>query len=149
MADDDAGRMLARMVERCDESARHARARGRRYYFVSYSLMILSVAGSIAAGVMALWSEEVPRQWVGTVALLPALCATVAVQLRLNEKGNFSYRRYRAFHALARRVEVARLRAPTLDTVDAFNAEQAAINDSLDEQWVESLNFRFSPSGPD
>jgi len=43
--------------------------------------------------VMALWSEEVPRQWVGTVALLPALCATVAVQLRLNEKGNFSYRR--------------------------------------------------------
>jgi len=98
---------------------------------------------------MALWSEEVPRQWVGTVALLPALCATVAVQLRLNEKGNFSYRRYRAFHALARRVEVARLRAPTLDTVDAFNAEQATINDSLDEQWVESLNFRFSPSGPD
>src|SRR5690606_25633189 len=105
MADDDAGRMLARMVERCDESARHARARGRRSSFVSHSLMSLSAAGSIAAGVLALWSEEGPREWVGTVALLPALCARVAVQLRLSEKGNFSYRRYRAFHARARRVE--------------------------------------------
>jgi hypothetical protein len=149
MADDDAEAMLARMVRRCDESALHARTRGRRYYFTSYALMILSVAGSIGAGVMALWSEAVPREWVGTVALLPALCATVAVQLRLNEKGNFSYRRYRAFHALARRVEVARLRAPTLDTVEAFNAEHAAINDSLDEQWVESLNFNFNPSARD
>ena len=104
---------------------------------------------SVGAGVMALWSEAVPREWVGTVALLPALCATVAMQLRLNEKGNFSYRRYRAFHALARRVEVARLRAPTLDTVEAFNAEHAAINDSLDEQWVENLNFNFNPSARD
>lgn len=149
MADDDAGTMLARLARRCDELAQNAKSRGRRYYWVSYALMILSVAGSIGAGVMALWSEAVPREWVGTVALLPALCATVATQLRLTEKGNFSYRRYRAFHALARRVEVARLREPTLDTVDAFNAEHAAINDSLDEQWVEELNFRFSPSARD
>ena len=146
MADDDAGTMMARLVERCDDLAQNAKSRGRRYYFVSYALMILSVAGSIGAGVMALWSEAVPREWVGTVALLPALCATVAMQLRLNEKGNFSYRRYRAFYALARRAEVARLRSPTLDTVDAFNAEHAKINDSLDEQWVEDLNFKFSPS---
>ena len=44
------------------------------------------------------------------------------------------------------RTEVARLRSPTLDT---FNAEHAKINDSLDEQWVEELNFKFSPSGRD
>ena len=144
MAEDDAATMLDRLGADCDESARNAKRRGRRYYFVSYALMIVSVAGSIGAGVMALWSEAVPREWVGTVALLPALCATVAVQLRLNEKGNFAYRRYRAFHALARRVEVARLRAPTLDTLEAFNAEHARINAALDEQWVESLNFSFA-----
>jgi hypothetical protein len=146
MADEDAAAMLERLAGQCDESAQNAKKRGRRYYFVSYALMVLSVAGSIGAGVMALWSEAVPRELVGTVALLPALCATVAMQLRLNEKGNFSYRRYRAFYALARRVEVAKLRAPTLDTLEAFNAQHAEINDSLDEQWVEKLNFNFNPS---
>jgi hypothetical protein len=146
MPEEDAAAMLERLVAQCDESAANAKARGRRYYFVSYTLMVLSVAGSIGAGVMALWNDAVPREWVGTVALLPALCATVAMQLRLNEKGNFSYRRYRAFHALARRVEVGRLRAPTLETLEGFNAEHAKINDSLDEQWVENLNFNFNAS---
>ena len=54
MAEDDAATMLDRLGADCDESARNAKRRGRRYYFVSYALMIVSVAGSIGAGVMAM-----------------------------------------------------------------------------------------------
>jgi hypothetical protein len=147
MADDDAAKMLGELIERCDRSARNAQVRGRRYHIFGYALMIVSVAGSIGAGVMALWSEAVPRQWIGTVALLPALCATIATQLRLTEKENFSYRRYRALDALARRAEIARMRAPTLDTLETFSAEEAELKRLLDETWVEGLNFNFTAAG--
>jgi hypothetical protein len=147
MAEEDAARMLAALAARCDDAAMRARRRGRRYYFISYALMIVSVAGSIGAGVMALWSDAVPREWIGTVALLPALCATVALQLRLVEKGNFSYKRYRGYYAFARRVEVAQLRAPSLDTLEACNAEYTELVRTFDDMWAENLNFNFTAPG--
>ena len=143
MAGEDASLELDALIAKCTDAMERSKRGGRVYYLAGYALMLLSVAGSIGAGVMALWTD-VDRALVGTVALLPALCATVAGQLRLVEKGDWFYLRHRETRALIHRITVARLRAPTIETLEASYADQDVLDTRLGELWSRTLSFNFT-----
>jgi hypothetical protein len=148
MAGEDASAELDALIAQCTDAMERSKRGGRRYYFAGYGLMLLSVVGSIGAGVLALWSE-VDRALVGTIALLPALCATVAGQLRLIEKGNWYYLRHRETRALIHRITVARHRASTVDTLAACYADQDDLDGRLGDAWSHTLSFSFTKQDKD
>lgn len=140
--------LLDAMIAECTTVAEAALGRGRRYYFISYLLMIMSVGGSVLAGILALFAE-VSKDWVGTVALVPALCATVAGQLRLVEKGDWHYRRRNAMRKLARDFQLERDRGADLDRVAAANDRLSKIEVQFEHEWSQNNAFRFDaePTG--
>jgi hypothetical protein len=146
MAGVDATQELDALIGECRETATRSHRRGRFYYYLAYSIMILSIVGSIGAGALAL-ATGVDRTLVGIIALVPAFCATVAGQLRLVEKSNWFYRRRRELDAFARKVSVARKRAPDVETLEACYAELSAIDKAQGDEWSNNLAFDFASHG--
>jgi hypothetical protein len=143
MAEVDTGAELDALIADCRAAAKRAWKRGKVYYLFGYLIMLLSLVGSIGAGALAL-ASGVDRAIVGFVALVPAFAATIAGQLRLVEKSNWFYRRRRELDALARRTTVARMRAPTLATLEHCYAELTAIDRAMGDEWSEKLAFDFT-----
>jgi len=146
MADQDTSAELDALIGECRETARRAHRRGKLYYLAGYAIMLVSLAGSIGAGVLALASGA-DRAVVGFVALIPAFAATIAGQLRLVEKSNWFYRRRREMDALARRVTVARKRSPDLATLEACYADLSAVDAAMGDDWSAKLAFDFAAQG--
>ena len=126
----------------CDQTAASSRMFSHRHYYVNYSLMIASLAGSIGAAVLAFW-DGIDAKLIGLVALLPAICASVVSQLRLVEKGNWHFRRKHAMNRLARDLRLASLRNPDWKSVEAANANLAELEGRLEGDWDTTLAFRF------
>jgi hypothetical protein len=143
MPNEEAAQELESLIAECKQNATRSHARGRFYYYLGYSIMILSVMGSIGAGALAL-ATNVDRALVGIIALVPAFCATVAGQLRLVEKSNWFYRRKRELDAFARKATVARRRRPDLETLEACYAELDALDRAMGDEWSDKLAFDFT-----
>jgi hypothetical protein len=145
MADKDANAELEALVGECRDEAVKAHRRGRAYYRSSYAVMMVSVLASIAAGVGVLALEQYQKVF-GVVALVPALCALAAGQLKLVEKTGWFYRRQREMNALARRVTVARKRSPDVDTLEKCVALLNEVERGSDEEWARTAAFSFTAS---
>lgn len=143
MADQDTSGELDTLIAELRETGLRAHRRGKLYYNTGYAIMLLSLAGSIGAGGLAL-ATGVDRTVVGLIALVPAFCATAAGQLRLVEKSNWFYRRRREMDALARRVTVAKKRSPDLATLEACYGELTELDRQMGETWSEKLAFEFT-----
>ncbi|MXO59748.1 hypothetical protein GRI89_09375 [Altererythrobacter salegens] len=139
---DTADEALNSLVSECNSVANKSTLHGRRYYFFSYLLMVLSVAGSILAGGLALWGEF-DKAVIGTVALLPALAATVAGQLRLVEKANWHYRRRNRMRELGRDFALMRARGANLDTLEEANRKMTMAEARMEHEWVQTNSFHF------
>ena len=134
--------LLKSLVDECQREADVARVRSRRHYFISYALMVLSLLGSIGAAVLAFW-DGVDRMIVGLVALLPAVSATIAGQLRLIERGYAHVQHKQSMQILARDLNLASLRKPDWDVVAEANRRFNQLNQQFTEEWRSSLAFRF------
>ena len=143
----EAAQILQTLEADCAASARAASRRSRRYYFASYAMMVLSLAGSIGASVLAFWNH-IDHRVVGLVALLPAVCASVAGQLRLVQKGNLHFRRKHALESLARDFGLARRSTPSWKAVAAANAALSSLDQTSDAEWTTDLAFRFDSGSP-
>ena len=105
--------------------------------------MIVSVLASIVAGVGVLAIEHYQKVF-GVVALVPALCALAASQLKLVEKTSWFYRKQRELTALARQVTVARKRSPDVDTLEACFNLYSDVERSTGEEWTRTAAFTFA-----
>ena len=138
----DPARRLEEIALDCEQTAASSRKFSRRHYYLNYGLMIVSLARSIGAAVLAFW-DGIDVKLIGLVALLPAICSSVVGQLRLVEKGNWHFRRKHAMDRLARDLRLASLRNPDWASVEAANAKLAELEERLEGDWDTSLAFRF------
>lgn len=143
MPDKDASAELEALIAQCRSEAGNSHRRGRNYYRLSYAVMVISVLASIVAGVGVLASEDYQKVF-GVVALVPALCALAASQLKLVEKTGWFYRKQRELNALARQVTVARKRSPDVDTLEACYALYTEVERSTGEEWTRTAAFTFA-----
>lgn len=143
MANEDTTAEMDALIAQCRDMAARAHRRGKVYYLSGYGIMLLSLAGSVGAGALAL-ATGADRVLIGVIALVPAFCAMVAGQLRLVEKSNWFYRRQREMNALARRVTVARKRSPDIAALEACYAEMTAIDKTMGDEWSAKLAFDFA-----
>jgi hypothetical protein len=134
--------MLDALALDCEKTALASRGYSRRYYFASYTLMVLSLVGSIGAAVLA-FVGEVDRNVVGIVALLPAICASVAGQLRMIEKGNWHFRRKHALERLARDFRLTAAQNPDWEAVESANKVFSELEERFEGDWGTALAFRF------
>ena len=143
MQDKDAVAELDALIAQCRNEADSSHRRGRNYYRLSYAVMIVSVLASIVAGVGVLAIEHYQKVF-GVVALVPALCALAASQLKLVEKTSWFYRKQRELNALARQVTVARKRSPDVDTLEACFNLYSDVERSTGEEWTRTAAFTFA-----
>ena len=143
MPDKDASAELEELIRQCRADADSAHRRGRAYYRWSYAMMILSVLASIVAGGGVLVGEDYQKVF-GVIALVPALCALAAGQLKLVEKTGWFYRKQREMNALARQVTVARKRAPDVDMLEKCYKLYSLIEQNTGEEWTRTAAFTFA-----
>lgn len=143
MPETDASAELEELIAQCRSEAQAAHRRGRAYYRWSYFVMIVSVLASITAGLGVLVGEDYQKLF-GLTALVPALCALAAGQLKLVEKTGWFYRKQRELNALARQVTVARKRKPDVDTLEQCYKRFDAVQRSTGEEWTRTAAFAFA-----
>lgn len=141
----DPKQWLENLALECEQEVGESRKFSRRYYFASYTLMILSLVGSIGAALLA-FLDGVDRAVVGVVALLPAVSASVAGQLRMIEKGSWHFRRKHAMERLARDLRLTAATDADWKAVETANRKVGELDERLEADWDAGLAFRF-PSG--
>lgn len=146
MSEEKYSDQIARLITDCEEGAVASLRSGRRHYFASYTLMVVSVASSVLAGILAL-KVEATKELVGAVALVPALCAGIASQLRLVPKGNWYYHRNRLLQAHARIMLAMNVDKPTRADLDSAIAGLNRIEADLEKEWDSRASFVFTAAG--
>ncbi|ABC64407.1 hypothetical protein [Erythrobacter litoralis] len=130
------------MIAYCDERFTHFRNLGRWYYRWSYVLSIIAVIASVSAGVLAIW-DFASKEIIGTIALTPALMATIASQLKLVEKSNWFYMGARRFRAFARTMRVEAVGGVPINKVEEYARLLNDYEVGAQQQWTDQLNFQF------
>jgi hypothetical protein len=112
-------------------------------YRLSLALMALALSCSLAAGVLGIFTS-VPSKIVGGIAVLPPLIAYIAVNLKLEDKSSWHYRKGHALRVLKSRLMYQLPEAPTVDNVAAIADERDKLHVRMQEEWERSLRFNWA-----
>lgn len=128
------------------ELVRHSRgtqAKARLNHRVALGLMLLALACSVAAGVLGVFFEK-SSKLVGGLAILPPLIAFVGTNMKFEGKSSWHYRKTNALEALRLRLLYQLPDPPKSADVGSIAKEYSELNERMQREWDDTLNFNWS-----
>lgn len=115
---------------------------GRNAYIWSQSLFTAALLCSVAAAVCGLFFD-VSGKIVGGIAALPPLIAFVAVNLKLEERANWHYRKSNMFESLNSRLRYQLPEIPSADNIAAIARDRDKAVADMESEWehIKATNF--------
>ena len=111
-------------------------------YLWLQGLFILALCCSVVAAICGLFFE-VSGRIVGGIAALPPIIAFVAVDLKLQARSNWHYRKAYALSALRSRLLYQLPAEPTVDNIAAIAKARDDSNDAMEKEWQETMGTNF------
>ncbi len=108
--------------------------------------MILALACSLAAAVGGIFFD-VSAKIVGGIALLPPLIAYVAVNLNLEPRSSWHYRKADAFRALHSRLMYQLPEIPTIENISEIAKDRDKVGKDMRYEWERTLTMNWSGIG--
>lgn len=110
---------------------------------LSVTLMNIALGCSVAAAIIGIFFNVSPKI-VGGIAVLPPLIAYIAVNLKLEGKSSWHYRKREALSALRSRLLYQQPEVPSADNIAAIAKSWEELNLKMREEWDRSLTLNWS-----
>jgi len=118
-------------------------ALGRHAYIWSQCLFTLALLCSVGAAICGLFFNASGRV-VGGIAALPPLIAFLAVNLKLEERANWHYRKSNIFEALNSRLAYQLPETPTADNIAAIARDRDRAVAEMEVEWERTKSANWS-----
>lgn len=115
----------------------------RLHYRVSLVLSYATVLSSLGAGAGGILLH-LDGQTTGVLALLPVILATFAMNLKLQEKGNWHYRKKDALNAFSRLLRFKMKEDEAEKTLDEIIDAWNELDRTMDAQWEKEFAFPWT-----
>jgi hypothetical protein len=133
---DDIGTRIRRFRAELERDRDRYLQLGRWNYRAAYTLSIVTVISSAAAGILGL-GFAVDKRIVALIALIPAIAVTVANQFKWQDKANWHYRKHDAAKALLRRINYELPAHPTEAQLAELSRGYSVTEAEMSESWEE------------
>jgi len=118
--------------------------RGRFNYFTSYLLRLVMVLSSVTAGLLGFAGGD--AQFLGGVALIPALIAFLSSNMKFQDKANWHYRKAEAFNGLRDELLYEVPCPISCAAVAAISNRKRECSDKMNFEWESSFSMETSIS---
>ncbi len=142
---EDVGDRVKRLRAELEAERDHYLWLGRRGYFASMGLIIVTIGSSALAGILGL-GFGVDTRIVAAIALIPGVAVSIANQSKLQGKVDWHYRKYDALKALLRRVNYDLPPEPTVAQVAEIAAAFSKVEAEMTADWEKSLTADIEES---
>ena len=139
MADDVNSRVQQFRAELENDRAYYLRL-GRWNYRAAYTLAIIAVLSSAAAGILGL-GFSVDHRLVALLALVPAIAVTVSSQFKWQDRANWHYRKHLVAKAQLRQLDYEILN-PTAAQLAELSKGYTATEAELNDTWEDNLRLQ-------
>jgi len=113
---------------------------GRWNYRAAYSLTILTVLSSAAAGILGL-GFAVDDRVVALLALVPAIAVSISSHFKWQERANWHYRNHQVAKAQIRQLDYE-IPYPTADDLARLSKGYSVIEAEMTDIWAEDLKLQ-------
>jgi len=124
-------------------------AAGRAYFWAQWNhilsivLMVVALACSVTAGTLGFFTKT-PANVVGGIAVLPALIAFVAVNLKCEAKNSWHARRVDGLNGLRSRLMFQLPEPPTIEQIARIANERDMLEVKMQSEWDGNLLLNWS-----
>jgi hypothetical protein len=125
-----------------DQDINRTLRNARLNYTSSVLLMLIALGCSLGAGCVGLIAR-IPRH-LGVLAFLPPLIALVATTLKLDGKARWHCKKLNGLEVLRSRLLYELPDPPSVDNVAAVANSWTHLNETMEEEWNQSLDFDWS-----
>ena len=143
MSDPEVSARKAALAQELEAEIRKYFGFAKSAYLWLQGLFILSLCCSALAAILGLFLG-VPGKIVGGIAALPPIIAFVAVNLKLQARSNWHYRKSYALDALRSRLLYQLPANPTVDDIAAIAKARDDNNDAMEREWQGTMETSFA-----
>jgi hypothetical protein len=130
------------LVNELEAARRKAYGNAKSAYLWSQFLFILALGFSVAAAVSGVFFD-VSAKIVGGIAALPPLIGFVAVNLKLEGRSSWHYRKSYGMDALRSRLLYQLPEEPTVDNIAAIAEARDKLNDEMQDEWERTITVSW------
>lgn len=131
---------LSKELDRAISQESHLAHLNHRF---SVCFMVAALSCSVSAAILGFWTD-VSSKVVGGLAILPALIAFVAVNLKLERKSSWHYRKRDGLQALRSRLLYQQPVSPSADNIAAIAEAWDKLNQQMQEEWDKDMALNWS-----
>ena len=121
---------------------------GWRTHLLYLFIIALTVGSSAVSSILALGFPEVDHRLIGSIALIPGICAGVSDRFHLRLKKHWYYRKYDKLNALVRRMDFVLLPEAGLDEIAKVAKDFCRVDTDMSRAW-ERLEEERDPAKPE
>ena len=126
------------LVNELQAAVRKAHGNARSAYLWSQFLFMLALGCSVAAVISGLFFP-ISAKIVGGIAALPPLIAFIAVNLKLEARSRWHYKKSYGMDALRSRLLYQLPEEPTVDNIAAIAEARDKLNAAMEEEWQTTM----------
>ena len=132
-----------------DLSIKDAELKGRLNHLTSLGLMASALGCSLLAAILGIFSS-IDAKIIGGLAVLPPVIAYIAVNLKLEEKCGWHYRKGIGLRTLRSRLLYQQPEVPSVSNIAAIARERDGLDFDMQLEWESDLKLNWSGmmSGP-
>jgi hypothetical protein len=133
----------ARLDAELSEADRKAYGLAKSAYLWSQFLFILALCCSVAAVVSGVFFNNISPKIPGGIAALPPLIAFVAINLKLEARSSWHYRKSYAMAALRSRLRFQLPEDTTAEHISAIAQDRDDVIDQMELEWDQTITVNW------
>lgn len=140
------GERLGDLRNEIEKASADRRQSGRSNYYAAYTLLVLTIASSAAAGIASFLNQS--PDLVGVLAFVPGVLTLAMSQLKLQARSNWHYQKSHLLKDLLNKIKYQTPSNPSSEHLVALASEFSRINLTMQTQWVATLGLDMGEAGP-
>jgi hypothetical protein len=129
-------------IERLSAARRRS---GRLNYYAAYTLLVLTILSSAAAGIASFLNQ--PAEFVGVLAFIPGVLTLALSQLKLQARSSWHHQKNHLLQGLLNKIKYQTPPNPSADQLAALASEFSGINRTMAAQWTATLGLDAADAG--